>query len=174
MSGPTVSVVFEASWEDNPTWEGGSELYADVARAQVLTADAYVSEMYGLLDEDEDGPGELDWRKGEGCWELYDGGKPTPVSVYPRPVKGTSQASLAQLEASDMTLGMLVALLMHLGGSYDLPAGAFTPDALGTTDGHLHAATLQPLDNGMLRLAVVARPADYSGGIVFPDDAGEG
>ncbi|GGJ72950.1 hypothetical protein [Streptomyces brasiliensis] len=174
MSGATVSVVFEASWEDNPTWEGSSALYADVARAQVFAADAYVSETYDFLDEDEEGPGELVWRQREGCWELYDGGKQTPVSIYPRTVQGASQVSPAQLEASDMTLGMLVALLMHLGGSYDLPAGTFAPDALGTADGHLHAATLQPLDNGMLRLAVVPRPAGYSGGIVFPDDARNG
>lgn len=73
-----------------------------------------------------------------------------------------------------MTLGMLVALLMHLGGSVDLPAAAFAPDALGTPDGHLRAAELEPLDSGLVRLHVVPRPAGYSGGIVFPDDAGEG
>lgn len=96
------------------------------------------------------------------------------MSIYTRTVQDASKASPEQLEAHDLTLGMLVAVLMHLGGSVDLPAGAFAPDALGTADGHLHAAAFKPLEGGMLRLHVVPRPADYAGGIVFPDDAGEG
>lgn len=67
MSGATVSVVFEPAWEDNPTWEG-CELYADLARAQVLAADAYVREMYELLDEHDEGPGELVWTQNRGSW----------------------------------------------------------------------------------------------------------
>ncbi|MGV9568023.1 hypothetical protein [Streptomyces sp. NPDC003480] len=57
---------------------------------------------------------------------------------------------------------------------YDLPADASSLSALGTADWHLHAATLQSLDDGMLRLAVVPGPSDYSGGIVLPGDTEEG
>jgi hypothetical protein len=64
---------------------------------------------------------------------------------------------------------MLVALLMQLGGSYDLPADAFATDALGTQDGHLHAVELTPLDNGQLRLLVVPRPAGFTGGVHISD-----
>ncbi len=82
-------------------------------------------------------------------------------------------SGVPQPSPDDMTLGMLVALLMQLGGSYDLPADAFAPDALGTQDGHLHAVELTPLDNGQLRLLVVPRPEGFAGGVHI-SDAGEG
>lgn len=78
-----------------------------------------------------------------------------------------------QPSPDDMTLGMLVALLMQLGGSYDLPADAFAANALGTEDGCLHAVELTPLGNGQLRLMVVPRPAGFTGGTRI-SDAGEG
>nr|BAK19810.1 hypothetical protein [Streptomyces rochei] len=43
-----------------------------------------------------------------------------------------------------MTLGMLVALLMYLGGSYDLPADAFTPDALGAQQHRVRGMRASP------------------------------
>ncbi|MCY0922362.1 hypothetical protein OS965_30095 [Streptomyces sp. H27-G5] len=79
-------VVFEPAWEDNPTW-GGSELYEDLAVAQVFAADAYVSEVYPVLDEHDEGPGELVWTEKDGSWELTDGGKDTPVSIDRRAVR---------------------------------------------------------------------------------------
>ncbi|MGW2865927.1 hypothetical protein [Streptomyces sp. NPDC001205] len=86
MSGATVSVVFEPVWDDNPTWDG-SELYEDLAVAQVFAADAYVSEMYPVLDEHDEGPGDLVWTEANGCWDLSDGGKATPVSIKRRTVR---------------------------------------------------------------------------------------
>ncbi|MGW0538628.1 hypothetical protein [Streptomyces sp. NPDC003032] len=157
MSSASVG-VFEPVWEANLAWEG-SELYADLGRAQVLAAHAYVREMSELLDEDDEGPGGLVWTPCEGRWDLSDGGETTPVSICPRTVQGASQISPGLMEVHDLTLGMLVAGLMHLGGSVGLPTDAFTPDALGTADGPLHAAAFQPLDYGTLRLHVVPRPA---------------
>lgn len=84
-SAPTT-VVFEPAWEDNPTWSG-SELYEDLAVAQVLAADAYTSEMYPVLDEHDDGPSDLVWAEIEGSWELTDGGEDTPVSIERRTVR---------------------------------------------------------------------------------------
>jgi hypothetical protein len=65
----------------------------------------------------------------------------------------------------DMSHGMLIALLMALGGSYDLPGDAFHADAMGTTDGQFHAVELATLADGRLRLSVVPRPAGEAGGI---------
>lgn len=67
----------------------------------------------------------------------------------------------------DMSHGMLIALLMALGGSYDLPADAFQSDAMGTADGQFHAVELAELPGGQLRLSVVPRPAGNSGGIEY-------
>lgn len=78
-------------------------------------------------------------------------------------------SGVPQPSPDDLTLGMLVALLMQLGGSCDLPADAFATDALGTQDGHLHAVELTPLDNGQLRLLVVPRPAGFTGGVHISD-----
>lgn len=65
----------------------------------------------------------------------------------------------------DMSHAMLITLLMHLGGSYDLPEDAFATDAMGTRDGAFHAVELVPLANGQMRLSVVPRPAGNAGGI---------
>ncbi|MFF5853998.1 pRL2-19 [[Kitasatospora] papulosa] len=67
---------------------------------------------------------------------------------------------------ADMSHAMLVAILMHHGGSLDLPAGAFTPDALGGMDGAFHAVGMEPLPGtGMIRISVQPRPAGDDGGI---------
>jgi len=66
-----------------------------------------------------------------------------------------------------MSHGMLIALLMDLGGSYEMPADAFTTDAMGTPDGTLHAVELATLEDGRLRLSVVPRPEEPNAGITL-------
>ncbi|MFD5328936.1 pRL2-19 [Streptomyces sp. NPDC127092] len=68
-----------------------------------------------------------------------------------------------------MSHAMLVAVLMHHGGSLDLPAEAFDTDALGDGRGAHHAVQLAPLDNGTVRLSVVARPPGDAAGIEVRD-----
>jgi hypothetical protein len=56
---------------------------------------------------------------------------------------------------ADLSHSMLLAVLMHHGGSLDLPATAFEADALGGADGAFHAVRMDPLPGGTLRLSVV-------------------
>jgi hypothetical protein len=65
----------------------------------------------------------------------------------------------------DMSHGMLVAILMHHGGSMTLPASAFEHDAMGGADGSFHAVQMQPVGDDTVRLSVVPRPAGNAGGI---------
>ncbi len=58
----------------------------------------------------------------------------------------------------DMSHAMLIAILMHHGGSLDLPASAFEADALGGRDGSWHAVAMEPQDDGTVRLSVRPRP----------------
>ncbi|WP_307819324.1 pRL2-19 [Streptomyces sp. MBT67] len=66
---------------------------------------------------------------------------------------------------ADMSHAMLIAILMHNGGSLDLPAGAFTSDALGGMDGAFHAVAMEPRADGTIRISVQPRPAGDDGGI---------
>ena len=66
---------------------------------------------------------------------------------------------------ADMSHAMLIAILMHHGGSLDLPAGAFTPDALGGMDGAFHAVAMEPQLDGTVRISVQPRPSGDAGGI---------
>ncbi|MFJ4051755.1 pRL2-19 [Streptomyces coelicoflavus] len=66
---------------------------------------------------------------------------------------------------ADMSHAMLIAILMHHGGSIELPAGAFTPDALGGMDGAFHAVAMEPQADGTIRISVQPRPAGPAGGI---------
>ncbi|MBZ3918135.1 pRL2-19 [Streptomyces acidiscabies] len=68
-----------------------------------------------------------------------------------------------------MSHAMLIAVLMHNGGSLDLPATAFETDALGDGHGAHHAVQLAPLDDGSVRLSVVARPSGDDAGIEVRD-----
>lgn len=70
---------------------------------------------------------------------------------------------------ADMSHGMLIATLMHHGGSMDLPVTAFESDALGDGKGAHHAVQLAPLDASAVRLSVVARPGGDAAGIEFRD-----
>ncbi|MFE4658197.1 pRL2-19 [Streptomyces hydrogenans] len=72
-------------------------------------------------------------------------------------------------DPAEMSHAMLVAVLMHHGGSLDLPAEAFETDALGDSRGAHHAVQLAPLDDGTLRLSVVARPPGDAAGIEVRD-----
>ncbi|MEU3220172.1 pRL2-19 [Streptomyces sp. NPDC006971] len=72
-------------------------------------------------------------------------------------------------DPADMSHAMLIALLMHHGGSMDLPAAAFETDALGDGRGAHHAVQLAPLDDGTVRLSVVARPPGDNAGIEVRD-----
>ncbi|WP_346268110.1 pRL2-19 [Streptomyces sp. SID3915] len=66
---------------------------------------------------------------------------------------------------ADLSHAMLIAILMHHGGSLDLPAGAFDPDAIGGLDGAFHAVAMEPQDNGTIRISVRPRPAGDDAGI---------
>lgn len=68
-----------------------------------------------------------------------------------------------------MSHAMLIAVLMHHGGSMDLPATAFETDALGDGRGAHHAVQLAPLDDGTVRLSVIARPPGDDAGIEVRD-----
>lgn len=62
------------------------------------------------------------------------------------------------LSPKDMSHGILIAILMHHGGSLDLPVTAFERDALGGRDGSHHAVEMAALDRTTVRLSVVTRP----------------
>ncbi|MFF4902595.1 pRL2-19 [Streptomyces sp. NPDC001068] len=74
-----------------------------------------------------------------------------------------------QLSPADMSHAMLIAVLMHHGGSMDLPTSAFEADALGDGSGAHHAVQLAPLDPTTMRLSVVARPPGGDAGIEVRD-----
>lgn len=68
---------------------------------------------------------------------------------------------------AEMSHAMLLAVLMHHGGSMDLPASAFETDALGDTAGSFHAVQLDPLGGVRVRLSVVPRPPGDAAGIEY-------
>ena len=72
-------------------------------------------------------------------------------------------------DPAEMSHRMLIAVLMHHGGSMDLPAAALDPDVTGTADGTHHALQLATLDDGTVRLSVVARPPVDGAGIEIRD-----
>ncbi|MFF3159854.1 pRL2-19 [Streptomyces sp. NPDC057910] len=67
----------------------------------------------------------------------------------------------------EMSHAMLIAVLMHHGGSMDLPAEAFASEATGTADGAFHAVEMRPQPDGTMRLSVVLRPAGDEEGVEF-------
>ncbi|MFD9850552.1 pRL2-19 [Streptomyces parvus] len=68
----------------------------------------------------------------------------------------------------DLSHAFLVAVLMHNGGSLDLPAKAFEADALGGADGSWHAVEMTPDPAaGTIRLSVRPRPDVPGGGVVI-------
>ncbi|WP_461712855.1 pRL2-19 [Streptomyces sp. DSM 41029] len=58
---------------------------------------------------------------------------------------------------------LLVALLVHAGGSLTLPASALDPDAIGTADS-AHAIELRRYADGSVRVSVQPRPRDAGDG----------
>ncbi|MFF2520319.1 hypothetical protein [Streptomyces sp. NPDC058086] len=68
------------------------------------------------------------------------------------------------LEPGELSHAMLIATLMSNGGSHIVPPSAMTSDALAGRDGALHAAALEQLPNGLIRISVCPRPdADNAG-----------
>ena len=59
----------------------------------------------------------------------------------------------------DVSHGYLVAVLSALGGSVEVDASCFDPEALGTPDGRLHGVAMGPGSTpGSVRLAVTPNP----------------
>ncbi|TRO55316.1 hypothetical protein [Streptomyces sp. IB201691-2A2] len=68
------------------------------------------------------------------------------------------------LEPGELSHALLIATLMSKGGSHIVPSSVMTPDALAGRDGALHAAALEQLPNGLIRISVCPRPdTDFAG-----------
>ena len=63
-----------------------------------------------------------------------------------------------RLRPADLSHAMLIAVVMHNGGSLVLPASALEADALGGPDGSWHALSMEPQTGGGVRIAVQPRP----------------
>jgi hypothetical protein len=73
-------------------------------------------------------------------------------------------------EPAELSHALLIAVLMHNGGSIDLPGAVLTEaDVYGTQDGTFHALELLPLGDGQVRLSVVPRPPGDAAGIQVRD-----
>ncbi|MGI5347360.1 hypothetical protein ACQEU8_04110 [Streptomyces sp. CA-250714] len=70
-------------------------------------------------------------------------------------------------EPGELSHAMLVATLMHKGGSCVLPSSAMISDALSGRDGALHAVALEPLPDGFIRLSVCPRPDTDGAGTAY-------
>ncbi|MFJ2202364.1 pRL2-19 [Streptomyces violaceusniger] len=62
------------------------------------------------------------------------------------------------LSPADISHAILIAVVMHSGGSLTLPASALEADALGGPDGGWHALCMEPQTDGGVRIAVQPRP----------------
>ncbi|MGY3340953.1 hypothetical protein ACVW0K_007146 [Streptomyces filamentosus] len=71
----------------------------------------------------------------------------------------------SNLSPADLSHALLVAVLMHNGGSLDLPREAFALDALGGPDGAWHAVGMEPQQDGTIRISVRVRPDVDGAGI---------
>ncbi|MEU9451763.1 hypothetical protein [Streptomyces sp. NPDC048277] len=68
------------------------------------------------------------------------------------------------LEPGELSHALLIATLMSKGGSLIVPSSGMTPDALAGRDGALHAAAVEQLPNGLIRISVCPRPDnDFAG-----------
>ncbi|MFE2601704.1 pRL2-19 [Streptomyces sp. NPDC059396] len=65
----------------------------------------------------------------------------------------------------ELSHAVLLALLMHSGGSVTIPAAALDRDAIGTRDGTLHALRMEVLPDGLLRVSVEPRPGGDGSGV---------
>jgi len=74
---------------------------------------------------------------------------------------------MSQPDPGNLSHAVAVALLMALGGSYDLPPDATEPDALTGRDGALHALRLDRLPSGRLRVSVTPRPDLPEAGVTY-------
>jgi hypothetical protein len=64
----------------------------------------------------------------------------------------------SELEPGELSHAMLIATLMSDGGSRVLPSSAMEAYALTGPDGALHAAALEQLPDGLIRISVCPRP----------------
>ncbi|MFJ4634016.1 hypothetical protein [Streptomyces sp. NPDC088847] len=71
------------------------------------------------------------------------------------------------LEPGEVSHAMLIATLMTLHGSHVVPMSILTPDTLAGRDGALHAAALELLPSGSIRISVCPRPEADSAGAEF-------
>ncbi|WP_371634523.1 hypothetical protein OG693_39930 [Streptomyces sp. NBC_01259] len=77
----------------------------------------------------------------------------------------TAAESPREASPAELSHAMLIAVLMDAGGSLELPADAFTTDALGGYDGSFHAVGMDALSTGRVRLSVQPRPDVDGAGI---------
>ncbi|MEV5526351.1 pRL2-19 [Streptomyces prunicolor] len=71
------------------------------------------------------------------------------------------------MRPADMSHVLLVALLMHHGGSMELPVSAFETDAIAGPDGTWHAVAMERQPDGAMRVFVHPRPDVDEAGIRF-------
>ncbi|MEU3855373.1 hypothetical protein [Streptomyces sp. NPDC029554] len=71
------------------------------------------------------------------------------------------------LEPGEFSHALLIAMLMSKGGSHIVPSSVMTPDALAGRDGALHAAAVEQLPNGLIRISVCPRPDTDLAGTAF-------
>ncbi|MFJ4343639.1 pRL2-19 [Streptomyces sp. NPDC088915] len=64
----------------------------------------------------------------------------------------------------DLSHAVLIGILMHNGGSMDIPREAFTAENLGTEKG-FHGLSMLPQEDGTLRISVHPRPEGDEGGV---------
>lgn len=83
----------------------------------------------------------------------------------------TAPGDPTQATAADMSHASLVAVLMHHGGSLEVPASAFEPDSIGGRDGSFHALAVDAIPGGRVRLSVHPRPDVPGAGILRDGDA---
>lgn len=67
----------------------------------------------------------------------------------------------------DLSHAMLVAVLMHHGGSVTVPVTAFEADSIGGPNGAFHVVAMEPISETEVRLTVRPRPEGETGGVSY-------
>ncbi|MEV0476223.1 pRL2-19 [Streptomyces prunicolor] len=71
------------------------------------------------------------------------------------------------MRPADMSHAILVAVLMHHGGSMTIPSAAFEVDVVAGPDGAWHAVAMERQPDGAMRVFVHPRPDVDEAGIRF-------